>query len=115
MSTGDGGVENIDADNLEGDNNIEGDNMAESDPEELPPREVQFMDSQRGGKLMIVDNYIYVCKRAPTSRKDAKKSTYWSCFNRGKCPATAILRPDGRVAVSDDHNHPSHEKAIRIR
>lgn len=64
---------------------------------------LEFIYSQRGRPLLVVDNYLF--------RKN--RGTYWRCIRctKNRCKCRLILRPDRSPLVVERHSHgPETEK-----
>lgn len=64
---------------------------------------LEYICSQRGRPLIVIDGYLY--------RKN--RDTYWRCIRctKFKCKARLILRPGRDPVCIETHSHgPEHEK-----
>lgn len=64
---------------------------------------LDFIYSQRGHPLIVIDNYLY--------RKN--RGAYWRCIRctKHKCKSRLILRPNQSPIVAEGHTHgPEREK-----
>lgn len=64
---------------------------------------LDFIYSQRGHPLIVIDNYLY--------RKN--RGAYWRCIRctKYKCKSRLILRPNQSPVVAEKHSHgPEREK-----
>ncbi len=70
-----------------------------------------FITSNRGGKLLIYDNFIFRINRR-INRKDYQL-TYWKCASDMKCTAAKIyLKNDVIKNISGTHSHEPKNRKI---
>lgn len=65
---------------------------------------LEFIYSQRGRPLLVVDNYLF--------RKN--RGSYWRCIRctKNRCKCRLILRPDREPVVIEQHSHGSETEKI---
>lgn len=65
---------------------------------------LEFIYSQRGRPLLVVDNYLF--------RKN--RGSYWRCIRctKNRCKCRLILRPDRDPVVIEQHSHGSETEKI---
>lgn len=92
-------------------------------PKEIvPPGGYYFLDTNRGGRSLVLNGYCFYIRKRRTNQMDSEKvvdgpiTYYYGCISR-PCRACCILRPDGQLEIAiGKHSHTDkHERIIAMK